>query len=336
MTWKGILVYVENYEEKPNMASFELLSKASELKNRIGGDVSAVVLSTGKVHEIGEMLISYGADKVIVYNVHSRELLANQLIHRDVVIDAIREMKPRSILISATPWGRSLGPRIAAKLQTGITADCLDIYVDEQGDIVQVRPAFTGNIIAHIKTLTNPVITTIRPKVFSIPKPDYLRKGEIIVKDLSDVEISDDVGKIKVTGISRAKEVKLADASIIVTVGKALRSKDDLRYFQEFARLIGGELGCSKPLVDAGWCVKDRQVGFSGNIVRPKIYIALGISGAPQHIAGMKDSEYVIAINVDESAPISRYSDLFIVGDMYNVVAKVFEVIKSSKSQLGS
>lgn len=332
MTWRGILIYAENYDERLNTASLELLGKASELKKKIGGETSAITLTTSREREISETLVAHGADKVIIYKTSSRELLANQLIHRDIVVDAIQILKPRSVLISATPWGRGLAPRIAARLQTGITADCLDIYVDEHGDIVQVRPAFTGNIIAHIKTLTNPVITTIRPKVFPVPKPDYLRKGEIIIKDLSDVKLLDDTRKVKVIGVSRVKEVKITDASIIVAVGKALRSKDDLKNFQEFARMIGGELGCSKPLVDAGWCTKDRQIGFSGNIVRPRVYIALGISGAPQHLAGMKDSEYVVAVNIDETAPISRHSDLFIIGDMYSFVAKVAEIIKSKNT----
>lgn len=329
MTVEGILVYAENYSGKVNPAVFELLGKASELRSKIGGSVSASVLVDDNELEVAKELIAYGADIVIVYKTPSRELLANQLIHRDAVVDAINILKPRLVLINATPWGRSLGPRIAAKLKTGITADCLDVYVDEQGDIVQVRPAFTGNIIAHIKTLTLPVITTVRPKVFPLPKPDRSRIGNILVKNINEIVLSEDTKKLNVCGVQKVKEIRLPEAQIILTVGKGLKSKEDMNIFKEFIHAIGGELGCSKPLVDIGWCEKDRQVGFSGNIVKPKIYIACGVSGAPQHIAGMKDSEYVIAINIDETAPISKYCDVLIVGDMMEIISKTLNKIKA-------
>ena len=334
MSWRGILIYVENYSGKVNSSAFELLGKANELKIRIGGEVSAITLAREDVDAVVQQLISYGADRVVVYKVSSDEELANQLIHRDAIVDTVNMFKPKLVLISATPWGRSLGPRVAAKLGTGITADCLDIYVDEQGDIVQVRPAFTGNIIAHIKTLTNPVITTIRPKVLPIPRPDPSKRGEVVVKNIEELNLSNDARNIKVLGVAKVKEVKLPDVQIIVSVGRGLRSREDIEIFKEFAKMLGGELGCSKPLVDMGWCEKDRQVGFSGNIVRPRIYIACGISGAPQHIAGMKDSEYVIAINIDETAPISKYSDLLIVGNMYEIVEKAIKKISEVKKDM--
>ncbi|MEM1526645.1 MAG: electron transfer flavoprotein subunit alpha/FixB family protein [Ignisphaera sp.] len=328
MTVEGILVYAENYSGRVNPATFELLGKANELKSNIGGRISATVLVDGSEIDVAKELIAYGADTVIVYKVPNRELLANQLIHRDAVVNAINTLKPKLVLINATPWGRSLGPRIAAKLKTGITADCLDVYVDEHGDIVQVRPAFTGNIVAHIKTVTHPVIATIRPKVFSTLKPDRSRVGDILVKNLDEVGLSGDTKKIKVCGVKRVKEVKISEAQVIVTVGRGLKSKEDMKIFKELANALSGELGCSKPLVDIGWCEKDRQVGFSGNIVKPRIYIACGISGAPQHIAGMKDSEYVVAINIDETAPISRYCDAFIVGDMQEIILKILDKLK--------
>lgn len=332
MTVEGILVYAENYSGRVNPAAFELLGKANELKSKIGGKVSATVLVNEGEINVAKELIAYGADTVIVYRVSDRELLANQLIHRDAVVNAINTLKPRLVLINATPWGRSLGPRIAAKLKTGITADCLDVYVEEHGDIVQVRPAFTGNIIAHIKTVTHPVIATVRPKVFSTPKPDRSRVGDIIVRNLDEIEISGDTKKIRVWGVKKVKEVRISEAQVVVTVGRGLKSKEDMKIFKEFANALGGELGCSKPLVDIGWCEKDRQVGFSGNIVKPRIYIACGVSGAPQHIAGMKDSEYVVAINIDETAPISKYCDTLIVGDMQEIVLKILDKLKKMQN----
>ncbi|MEM3948542.1 MAG: electron transfer flavoprotein subunit alpha/FixB family protein, partial [Zestosphaera sp.] len=207
-----------------------------------------------------------------------------------------------------------------------------DVYVDEGGDIVQVRPAFTGNIIAHIKTLRNPIIATVRPKVFSMPKPNRGREGEILRRELST--FGSDVSGVKVLGIAREKSARLSEAEVIVSVGKGLRGREDLKLFEELARVLGAQIACSRPLVDAGWMERDRQVGFSGNVVRPRVYIACGISGAPQHLTGMKDSEYIIAINKDPSAPISRHSDLFVIGDIYEIAPKLMKRINELRDKL--
>lgn len=324
MKWKGVLVYAENYSGKVHESSYELLGKARELVSKLGGKVYAVLLSSNE-NDFAKDLIAYGADEVHIYMVDNA-LLPNQLVHRDAIVSLIKEIKPRLVLFPATPWGRSLGPRIAARLRVGITADCLDIYIDDQGEIIQVRPAFTGNLIAHIKTLSYPVIATIRPKVFPTPKPDYSRNGKVYRRYINS--LSSDVDKVKVIGKPKVKQIRLADADIIVSIGKGVKSREDIKIFEDFARELGGILASSRPLVDMGWMDRDRQVGFSGNIVRPKIYIALGISGAPQHIAGMKDSEVVISINIDPSAPIAKYSDLFVVGDIYEIVPKLLDEIR--------
>ncbi len=329
--WSGVLVYAENYGRGLKSSVFELLGKASELRTRLGGLVYSITLASEEVDVHAEELIYYGSDKVLVYRV-PKELLPNQLVHRDALVDSVKALKPKLVLISATPWGRSLGPRVAAHLKTGITADCLDIYVDENGDVVQVRPAFTGNVIAHIKTLRTPVIATVRPKVFPMPEPDHGRKGDVLCMKLNIP--GNDVAGVRVLGVAREKLVKLSEAEVIISVGKGLRSREDLRLFEELAKALGGQVACSRPLVDVGWMERDRQVGFSGNVVRPRIYIACGISGAPQHLAGMRDSEYVIAVNTDSSAPIGRYSDLLVVGDFYEVIPKLVERIKELKSKL--
>ncbi|MEM2020998.1 MAG: electron transfer flavoprotein subunit alpha/FixB family protein [Zestosphaera sp.] len=329
--WSGVLVYAENYGRGLKPSVFELLGKASELRNKLGGLVYSVVLTSEGVEVPAEELISYGSDKVLVYRV-PKELLPNQLVHMDALVDAVKAVKPKLILISATPWGRGLGPRVAARLKTGITADCLDIYVDEDGDIVQVRPAFTGNVIAYIKTLRNPAIATVRPKVFPTPEPDHGRRGDVLCMELNTFE--SDVAGVKVLGVAKEKLVRLSEAEVIVSVGKGLRGREDLRLFEELARVLGAQVACSRPLVDMGWMERDRQVGFSGNVVRPRIYIACGISGAPQHLAGMRDSEYVIAVNTDASAPIGRHSDLLVVGDFYEVVPKLLERIKELRGKL--
>ena len=327
MNWRGVLVYAENYSGRIHRASFELLGKARELLPRISGELFAVtVTSENKAEEYSRELIAYGADKVVEYVVEENHL-TNPLIHRNALIDAIEYIKPKLVLVPATPWGRSIAPRVAASIGTGITADCLDVYVDDEGNIVQVRPAFTGNIIAHIKTLTNPVITTVRPGVFQVPSPDYGRKGEALIRSIE----ASGADKLRVLRVARVKTVKLSEADVIVSIGKGVRSREDIKLFEELAREIGAQLACSKPLVDMGWMERDRQVGFSGNIVKPRLYIALGISGAPQHIAGMRDSKYVVSVNIDPSAPIAKYSDLFVVGDIYDVAKKILQALRNLK-----
>lgn len=327
MSWRGILVYAENYSGSIHRASFELLGKARGLLPKIGGVLhAAIVTSEESAEKHSKELIAFGADEVLEYIVKER-FLPNPVVHRNALIDAISYAKPKLVLVPATPWGRSIAPRVAAAIRTGITADCLDVYVDDAGDIVQVRPAFTGNIIAHIKTLTSPVMATVRPGVFPLPQPDYSRKGKVIAKNLSLSEDDD----VRVVGVSKRKTVKLSEATIIVSIGKGVRSKEDIKLFEELAKALNAQLACSRPLVDMDWMERDRQVGFSGNIVRPRLYIALGISGAPQHIAGMKDSQYIIAVNTDPSAPIAKYCDLFVVGDIYDIAKKLLQALEGFK-----
>ncbi|RLG77879.1 MAG: electron transfer flavoprotein subunit alpha/FixB family protein, partial [Thermoprotei archaeon] len=251
---------------------------------------------------------------------------------RDVVVEVIEELKPRLVLFGATPWGRTVAPRVAAKIRTGLTADCLDIYVDENGDIVQVRPAFTGNLIAHIKTLTEPVMATVRYRVFKPLDPDYSRQGKVIVRRIGS-EVLDKYRGFELLGLVRRKEVNLADAEVVVSGGRGFKSKEDLKMLEELAKLLNGVVGASRPLVDSGWISKEHQVGFSGNIVKPRVYIAFGISGAPQHLAGMKDSQLVITVNIDPSAPIAKYCDLFVVGDLYEILPRLIEELKKIKGR---
>ena len=324
MKHRHALVYVENINGRLNPSSFELLTKAREVADAFSGKVYAVLLSAGDdpSREAREA-IARGADAALVYRVE-KKLLPNYLLHADALASAIRKTRPALVLVTATPWGRSFAPRVAARLGIGLTADCLDIFVDEAGEIVQVRPAFTGNIIAHVKTASTPVMATVRPGVLPPPKPDYGRSGEVVVVDYS---IPPPEG-LEVLGLSREKSVKLSEASVIVAVGRGLKKREDVKLFEKLAEILGGEVAVSKPLVDNGWFEKERQVGFSGNVVRPKVYFAFGISGAPQHIAGMRNSEFVISVNIDPSAPIAKYSDIFVVGDMYEVARKLVNKLK--------
>ncbi len=321
----GVLVYAETTDSKIHPVSFELLGKAREIAEKLGLSVWSVIIGFG-VRQSARELIYYGADRVYVYD-HESLKDFNVLVYKEILVKLVRETNPEVFLIGATPLGRSLAPRVAAALDTGLTADCTDLWVDEDGDLIQVRPAFTGNILAHIKTVSRPIMSTIRYRVMPMPKRDEGRRGEIIIKDPPE-KID---ARIRSLGIVSRRKVNLADAEVIVSGGRGLKSKEDLKMLEELAELLGGVLGVSRPLVDEGWIAKDHQVGFSGNTVKPRLYIACGISGSPQHLAGMRDSETIVAINIDPSAPIFRHADYGVVGDLYEVVPKLISMIRKVK-----
>jgi len=236
------------------------------------------------------------------------------------------EIKPEIALFGATHLGRSLGPRVAAALETGLTADCTGLDVDSEGNLLQIRPAFSGNILAQIKTTTRPQMATVRYKVMQSLPRDTGRIGEIIKKEAEIVP-----SLLNIVRKEKSKGVALADAEVIVSGGRGLKRPDDFSLIAELAGLLGGVVGSSRPLVDSGWITRDHQVGFSGNTVKPKLYIACGISGSPQHLAGMRNADTIFAINTDPSAPIFRLADYGIVGDLYEVIPRLISDLKRRK-----
>ncbi|RLG09034.1 MAG: electron transfer flavoprotein subunit alpha/FixB family protein [Thaumarchaeota archaeon] len=322
---KGILVYAEVESERIHPVAFELLGKAREISEKIGGEVWGIILGH-EIRDLAPELIQYGADKVFVYD-HPTLREFDVIRYKEILVDFVKKFDPEIFLIGATPLGRSLAPRVAAALGTGLTADCIDLRIDENGDLIQIRPAFTGNILAHIKTKGKPVMATVRYRVMEMPEKDLSRDGEIIEMEIPEIG---ETG-LKVLGKVEERGVNLAEADIIVAGGRGLKSKEDLKMLKELASLLGGVVGVSRPLVDEGWISKDHQIGFSGNTVKPKLYIACGISGSPQHLAGMRDSETIIAINTDPSAPIFRYADYGVVGDLYEVLPKLINGLKNAK-----
>ena len=319
---KGILIYAEVESGRIHPVAFELLGKAREIGERIGGQVWSIILGH-EIKDLASELIQYGADKVFVYD-HPTLREFDVIRYKEILVDFVKKFNPEIFLIDATSLGRSLAPRVAAALRTGLTADCIDLRIDENGDLIQIRPAFTGNILAHIKTKSRPIMATVRYRVMEIPEKDLSRSGEIVEMDVPEI------GETGLKMLEKVEErrVNLAEADIIVAGGRGLKSKDDLKMLEELASLLGGVVGVSRPLVDEGWISKDHQVGFSGNTVKPKLYIACGISGSPQHLAGMRDSEIIVAINVDPSAPIFRYADYGVVGDLYEVLPRLMKILK--------
>jgi electron transfer flavoprotein alpha subunit len=323
----GILVYAEANGPEIHPISFELLGKARELAEGLGLEVWSAALGCGISDKASE-LIYHGADKVYVYDDEGLRDM-NVVAYKNVLVELVREIKPEIFLLGATPWGRSLAPRIATALDTGLTADCIDLQVSEGGKLIQIRPAFTGNILAHIETVSRPVMATIRYRVMKKLPRDPSRRGEIIVRKIERIGYNG----IKCLGKVSERRVSLADAEIVVAGGKGLKRKEDLGLLEELANLIGGVVGVSRPLVEEGWISKDHQVGFSGNVVKPKLYIACGISGSPQHLAGMRDSNIIIAINNDPSAPIFRHADYGVITDLYDFIPKLLNFLKEKSGR---
>ncbi len=323
--YKGLMVFAEQREGRIHPISYELLGKGKEIADRLGVELSSVLLGH-QMEEEAKELIYYGADKVFLYD-HPAFKDFDLLNYKHNIARLVREVKPEIFLFGATRLGRSLGPRVAVALDTGLTADCTGLDLDEDGNLIQIRPAFTGNILAHIKTATRPQMSTIRYKVMQKKVRDANRRGEIIKKDAELVPSLLTIKKKEKLG-----GVNIAEADVIVSGGRGLKKAEDFGILAALAELLGGVVGSSRPLVDDGWIGKEHQVGFSGNTVKPKLYVACGISGSPQHLAGMRDSDVIIAINSDPSAPIFKLADYGIVGDLYEVVPRLTNEIKGRRA----
>jgi len=322
----SVLVYAEQEGGDLHQVTFELLGKGRELADKLGVGLSSVLLGY-RIERQATELIHYGADKVFLYEDPSLQDFDVIRYARNIV-KLVEEERPDIFLIGATRIGRTLAPRIAAALKTGLTADCVDLDLDANGDLIQIRPAFSGNIMAQIKTRTRPQMATVRYKVMKMGERDPSRKGVIVRKK---TEIIGDTG-MKILEKTEADEVNLTEAEVVVSAGRGLRTPEDFQFLKELAEILGGVVGSSRPLVDAGWIGKDHQVGFSGNVTKPRVYIACGISGAPQHLFGMRDSDIIIAINKDPSAPIFNVSDYGVVADLYEILPAL---IRELRRELG-
>jgi electron transfer flavoprotein alpha subunit len=323
----NILIFAEQNDSVVHPVTYELLGKGRWLADRLAVELSAVLLGHS-VREKAVDLVHYGADRVYVFN-HPILAEFDAIQYSRNIVRLVEETRPCVFLLGATRLGRSLAPRVAAALRTGLTADCVDLDLDKGGNLIQVRPAFSGNIMAQIKTKTKPQMATVRYKVMKANVKDVERKGTVTVKDVEIVEET----RIRILEKTRADEVNLTEADVIVSGGRGLKSPEDFGLLRELAQVLGGVVGSSRPLVDSGWISRDHQVGFSGHTVKPRVYIACGVSGSPQHLFGMRDSDTVIAINKDSSAPIFNVADYGIVGDIYEVLPLLIKELKSLKER---
>ncbi|MEM1531087.1 MAG: electron transfer flavoprotein subunit alpha/FixB family protein [Candidatus Bathyarchaeia archaeon] len=321
----GVLVFAEQENGEIHNVVYELLGKGRELANRLNKMLCAVLLGFG-LEEKSRELIYYGADRVYLFD-HPSLKNFDVIRYKHNIVKLVNEVKPDIFLIGATRMGRSLAPRIAAALRTGLTADCVDLDLDDEGNLVQIRPAFSGNIMAQIRTRTRPQMATVRYRMMKPLSRNPNRTGEIVRMETEFLENSG----IEILDRVSASGVNLSEADIIVAAGRGLKSPEDLKLIEEVANLLGGVVGASRPLVDAGWIGREHQVGFSGNTVKPKVYIAFGISGSPQHLFGMRDSDIIIAVNKDPSAPIINFSDYYVIGDLYEIIPPLIRELKRAR-----
>ena len=329
--YRGICVYADYNGGSIHNVTFELIGKARQLARVIDHPVYALLIGDN-TKEAADELLSYGVDKVFVYE---HELLKNFDIERyaNCFADFIERIKPSSILVGATNIGRCLAPRVAARFHTGLTADCTKLEMKENTDLVQIRPAFGGNIMAQIVNPNHrPQFATVRYKIFDAPEKVKEIRGEIEMVPIKEEWLKSHNEILWIE--EKPKEVDISEADVIVAVGRGLKSKDDLKMVNELAEELGAVVACSRPLVEANVFDTKHQIGLSGKTVKPKLLITLGISGAIQFTAGMNNSECVIAINSDKNAQIFDVANYGIVGDMYEIVPKLIEEIRKGKANV--
>ena len=329
--WKGVTVFADCEQGTLHPVTFELLGKARELASVINHPVYAIMIGNNTTDN-AKKLLSYGADKVFVYD---DEIFSEFCVttYANAFADFIKKIKPSSVLVGATNIGRSLAPRVAARFITGLTADCTVLEMRENTDLVQIRPAFGGNIMAQILSpKTRPQFCTVRYKVFSAPQKAENPNGVIENKPVNSAWADN---RVEVTGSTlKPKVTDLSEADIIVAVGRGFKSPADLEPAKELADLLGATLACTRPLVENGWMDATKQIGLSGKTVKPKLIITLGISGSVQFAAGMKSSDLIIAVNNDKNASIFDVAHYCIVGDLYEVLPQLIEKAKEAKANV--
>jgi electron transfer flavoprotein alpha subunit len=328
--WKGVWVYVEQFEGTAHEVSWELLGVGRRLADDLGVGLSAFVFGENIKHLASEAFC-YGADKVYMTD-HSSLKLYRTTAYLHATVDLVNKYKPEIVLMGATGLGRDLAGAVATDLKTGLTADCTGLTIDKEMRLLeQTRPAFGGNIMATILTETKrPQMASVRPRV--MPKPEYNSKasGEIIEEKFTLSEDDIPTRVLEIIKAASESSVNIAGAKVLVAGGRGMLNSENFKMLEELAELTGGVVAGSRCAVDEGWIEHSRQVGQTGKTVRPKLYIACGISGAIQHLVGMQDSDYIIAINKDKTAPVFEVANLGIVGDVFEIIPSLIEKLRQS------
>lgn len=328
--YKGVWVFAEQREGELQKVSLELLGEGRRIADELGVKLTALLLGNN-IEALATTLAEHGADEVLVADDKNLEHYTTDA-YTKVICDLANERKPGILFVGATFIGRDLGPRIAARLSTGLTADCTSLAVEgENGDLLATRPAFGGNLMATIACPDHrPQMATVRPGVFAKITTD---PSNCNIEKV-DVQLADSDVRTKVLEIIKSKKdiVDIAEADFIVAGGRGVGNKENFKLLEDLAAALEGSVGGSRAAVENGWIDGAYQVGQTGKTVRPQIYIACGISGAIQHVAGMQDSDLIIAVNKDDSAPIMKIADYAIVGDVAKVVPELIAQVKEIKS----
>ena len=340
--YKGVFVFAQQVDNKLNGIALELVGKGKDLAKDLGTEVTAVLIGSD-VMSLTKELAEYGADRIIVVDdPELKEYRTEPYAH--ALAEVIKKYKPEIMLVGATAIGRDLGPRVSARIHTGLTADCTQLEIGDfpinpipgreqlHNQLLMTRPAFGGNTIATIACPNfRPQMATVRPGVMQ--KAERVEGAQAVIEEFNPgfvpnnkyVEILDIV-----KAVSDVEDI--ADAKILVSGGRGVGSAENFKLLDDLAEALGGTVSCSRAVVDAGWKSKDLQVGQTGKTVRPHVYFAIGISGAIQHLAGMEESDIIIAINKDETAPIFDVADYGIVGDLNKILPALTEKIKEAKA----
>jgi electron transfer flavoprotein alpha subunit/NAD-dependent dihydropyrimidine dehydrogenase PreA subunit len=320
---KGVWVFAEQRDGRLNRVTLELLGKARELGSTLNQGVSGLLFGD-RVADLAEILIDYGAESVYLAE---HEALKNYRTnaYTRVVEELIRAYKPNILLMGATHVGRDLAPRVSRRVGVGLTADCTELTIDpEEGILLQTRPAFGGNVMATIANrYSRPQMATVRPGVMEAVHQEAAR-GKVIRHEVSLTEREIGTRVLEIVREEK-KKVNLPEARVIVAGGRGVGDSEGFKILEDLAAALGGELAGTRVAVEEGWITADRQVGQTGQSVRPELYIACGISGAIQHRAGMMNSRYIIAVNKDPRAPIFQVADWGIVGDLRDVVPEMIQ-----------
>ena len=337
--YKGVFVFAQQVDNKLNGIALELVGKGKDLAKDLGTEVTAVLIGSD-VMSLTKELAEYGADRIIVVDdPELKEYRTEPYAH--ALAEVIKKYKPEIMLVGATAIGRDLGPRVSARIHTGLTADCTQLEIGDfpinpipgreqlHNQLLMTRPAFGGNTIATIACPNfRPQMATVRPGVMQKLPKEAGRKAEVIEfnptleKNNRYVDI---LNVVKAVG----NVENIMDAKVLVSGGRGVGSKENFKMLQDLADVFGGMVSCSRAAVENGWLAQDYQVGQTGKTVRPQIYFAIGISGAIQHVAGMEESDLIIAINKDEDAPIFSVADYGIVGDLNKIVPALTEALKA-------
>ena len=325
--WKGITVYVEHSDGEIHPVTYELIGKARELAAKINHPVYCVFVGNN-IKDKCSPLLSYGVDEVFVYDDEELDKFRIEP-YTAAVENYISKIKPTIMLFGGTTIGRSLAPRLAARFRTGLTADCTILDIQENTDLDQIRPAFGGNIMAHINTPNHrPQFATVRYKIFNAPEKVENPNGKITICEIEKNKLQSNI-KVLETKIKN-KVIGIEDAEVVVVVSRAFKKSEDIEMAEKLADLLGAQIGGTRPTIEAGWVDPRKQIGLSGRTVKPKLIITCGVSGAVQFVAGMKGSDYIIAINQDENAPIFDVAHLALIGDIYEIIPMLIEKIENS------